>query len=111
MKIVVGSMSTKLQEFLRKYQFNSRVTVIHKMCNVKLIKEPSDVIIPFGVINEYGLVSNTQVHLEELLMSVDVKKIIYGNIRAKNKIEEIANRHQVETVYMDFRTLDRTVKL
>ena len=53
MKIVVGSMSTKLQEFLRKYQFNSRVTVIHKMCNVKLIKEPSDVIIPFGVINEY----------------------------------------------------------
>ena len=54
------------------------------MCNVKTIKGEVDIIIPFAKIEPNGLITNTQVHFEELLMSVNVKSIKYGNPHAKS---------------------------
>ena len=70
MKVIVGNMSYKLKDFIRKYQFTSRIIVINKMCNVKTIKGKVDVFIPFGRLEKNGLITNTQVNLEELLMSL-----------------------------------------
>lgn len=73
MKIIVGNMTHKLREFIKKYHFTSKIIVINKMCNVKTIKGEVDIIIPFAKIEPNGLITNTQVHFEELLMSVNVK--------------------------------------
>lgn len=111
MKLIIGNMSIKLRDFLKKYQFEDRILVINKMCNVKTIKGSVDVIIPFGNIESSGLITNTQVHLAELLMSLDVKIIKYGNIKAKEKIEKIAEMYDIPTVYLDLSNHDRRVKL
>lgn len=111
MKLIVGNMSYKLKDFIKKYQFGGKLMVINKMCNVKTIKGEVDLIIPFGKVEATGLITNTQVHLEELLMSIDVNIIKYGNLSAKEKIDEIANRYGVKTLYLDFSTYDRNTKL
>ena len=84
MKLIVGNMSNAIKDFIKRNNFTEHVLVINKMCNVKTIKEPVDVIIPFGYLTDVGLISNTLVHLEELIMSVDVKSIKYGNKQRKN---------------------------
>lgn len=111
MKLIIGNMSYKLRDFIKKYQFDSKIMVINKMCNVKTIKGEVDIIIPFGKVESNGLITNTQVNLEELLMSVDARVVKYGNILAKEKIEKITNRYQVDSVYLNFSTYDRNIKL
>lgn len=111
MKLIVGNMSPKLREFIKTHQFDGKIIVINKMCNVKAIKNKVDLIIPFGKVEENGLITNTQVHLEELLMSVDVNVIFYGNKFAKNKIETIANKYNIEAHYVDFINLNRNIKI
>lgn len=111
MKVIVASMSYRLRDFIKKYQFASRVIVIDKMCKVKTIKGECDVIIPFAGINEYGLINNTEVNLEELLMSLDVKNLKFGNSRAANKFAEIAKKYNVELTYLDLKNLPTNMVL
>lgn len=111
MKLIIGSMSIKLRDFLKKYQFSDRILVINKMCNVKTIKNSVDVIIPFGKVEPSGLITNTQVHLEELLMSINVKSIKYGNPSAKNMIEKISKKYEIPCSYIDLLNYDRSIKL
>lgn len=107
MKLIIGNMSSKMKEFLQKYDFNSKIMVINKMCNVKTIKDDVEIIIPFGYINEHGLVNNTQVHLYELIFSVKVKKIIYCNLKAKTILESISNNYKIPIEYLDLNTLNK----
>ena len=100
MKIIVGNMTHKLREFIKKYHFTSKIIVINKMCNVKTI------IIPFAKIEPNGLITNTQVHFEELLMSVNVKSIKYGNPHAKSSFEEIAHRYGIIANYLDLNNIE-----
>lgn len=104
MKLVIGNMSPKLQEFIRKHHFTSRTMIINKMCNVKAIKEDVDLIIPFGNVLENGLISNTMVHLEELLMSVHVKIIKYGNPNIKDKLIKISEKYEIPIEEIDIRS-------
>ena len=97
MKIIVGNMTHKLREFIKKYHFTSKIIVINKMCNVKTIK---------GEVEPNGLITNTQVHFEELLMSVNVKSIKYGNPHAKSSFEEIAHRYGIIANYLDLNNIE-----
>ena len=108
MKLIVANMSYRLRDFIKKYQFTSKVMVINKMCNVKTIKEIVDVIIPFGKVENNGLISATQVHLEELLMTINVNKIIYSNPKAENELTNIANKYGVKLEYLDLNAHDVT---
>ena len=78
LKLIIGNMNPKMMDFIKLNSFTDKIMVINKMCNVKTIKDNVDIIIPFGIIEASGLVSNTQVHLEELLMSVNATSIKYG---------------------------------
>lgn len=90
-------MNDKMKNFIIKNNFTDKILVINKMCNVKTIKEHVDLIIPFGYINEFGLISNTQVHLEELLMSIPIDIIKYGNKSIKNEMIKIENNYHIPT--------------
>lgn len=94
LNIIIGNVDSSMQEFIKKEKFASRTLVINKMCNVKYITEPVVIYVPFGVINKYGLVENTMVHFEELLISLNVVKVFYGNkknIELMNKFETLFN--------------------
>ena len=99
MKLIVGNMSNAIKDFIKRNNFTEHVLVINKLCNVKTIKEPVDVIIPFGYLTDVGLISNTLVHLEELIMSVDVKSIKYGNMVNREKIDLIS-RFQLPLAFL-----------
>lgn len=107
MKLVIGTMSTRLQEFIRKHHFTSRTMIINKMCNVKAIKDDVDLIIPFGDLLDNGLISNTMVHLEELLMSVNVKIIKYGNPNLEYKLTKIAQKYDIPIEKIDIRSNEK----
>lgn len=89
MNIIIGNMDARLKEFIKQQNFTSQTLVINKMCNVKYITEPINLYIPYGIVNKYGLVNNTMVHLEELLISANVIKIFYGDEANKEYMEKI----------------------
>lgn len=68
-----------MNEFLKKHQFNERIIVTNKICNIKFIKGEVKVLIPYEIVLKSGLVSNTLIHLEELIITLNVKEIIYTN--------------------------------
>ena len=103
MKLIIGIMDNRMKNFIKMNNFNSKILVINKMCNIKTIKEEVDIIIPFGFINEYGIVSNTAVHIYELIMSVKVNKIYYGNITNKQILEKISNEYQIPVEYISIK--------
>ena len=107
MKLIIANMSPNLQAFIRKHHFSGKTMIINKMCNVKFIKGPVDVIIPFGYVTESGLISNTIVHLEELLMTVDVTSIKYGSSYLESRFIEVANKYDIEIEKIDIRSKDK----
>ena len=105
MKLIVGTMNPKMKYLIKTSKFNDKVLVISKMCNVKAIKGSVDLIIPFGKIENNGLITNTLVHLEELLMSVKVNIIKYGNPNNRTEINRISNLYNVPSVFINLNNL------
>lgn len=101
MKLIIGNMNNAMKDFIKRNNFTEHIMVINKMCNVKTIKETVDVIIPFGYLTDNGLISNTLVHLEELIMSIDVKSIKYGNNINKEKMNTISKKYNIPTEHID----------
>lgn len=101
MIIIVGNMDKQLQNFVKISRFKERMMVINKMCNVKTITDDVDVIIPFQIILKNGLVSNTAVHLEELVITLNVRKIVYTNIYNKQIMDYLEKNYKVKTEYLD----------
>lgn len=89
-----------MKNFLKNNVFDDELKIIYKMCNVKLIKGQVDVIIPFGFVQDNGLISNTYVHFYELLMSVNVNKVIYFNSYNEHKLQQICDEFQVNYLKM-----------
>ena len=47
------------------------------MCNVKYLTDPISLYIPFDKINKVGLVENTFVHVEEFVITANIKRIYF----------------------------------
>ena len=92
-----------MKNFIKVNNFDSKIIVINKMCNIKTIKDEVDVIIPFGFINEYGIISNTSVHIYELIMTLKVNKILYGNISNKIILDKISNDYSIPVDYISLK--------
>lgn len=103
MKLIIGNMNNLMKTFLKNYDFNSKILVINKMCNVKTIKEDVDIIIPFGYITDTGLVSNTLVHIYELIISVNVNKIIYANPKCCDILNKISLEYNIPVEFIDLK--------
>lgn len=111
MKVIVGNMNPKLREFIRKSKFTSRVIVINKMCNVKTIKGDVDIFIPFGLMMKNGLIQNTEVNVAELIMSLNVKTLYFGNSKNKDEFEKYAKLYDINLVFLDTNTFERGIDL
>lgn len=103
MKLIIGIMDNRMKNFIKVNNFDSKIIVINKMCNIKTIKDEVDVIIPFGFINEYGIISNTSVHIYELIMTLKVNKILYGNISNKIILDKISNDYSIPVDYISLK--------
>ena len=100
MNIIVGNVDEKMKKFLVKNKFDSPTIIINKMCNVKYLTEPIKLFIPYDKINKVGLINNTLVHLEELLISTNVKEIYYGVLEDEDKYLKLANMYDVKIKYL-----------
>lgn len=101
MILIIGTVDRKLQDFIKKSKFHQKVLVINKMCNVKTITQNVTVLIPFQIVLKNGLVSNTAVHLEELIITLNVDEIIYTNIYNKEIMDYFSKTYNVKTKYYD----------
>lgn len=93
--LIIGVMDQRMKKYITNNTFDGKVKIIYKMCDVKTIKDEVRVIIPFGFILDTGLISNTFVHFYELLMSINVKEIIYSNSYNDDKLFKIANEFNI----------------
>lgn len=107
MKLIIGVMDNRMKNFIKTNNFDSKIMLINKMCNIKTIKDDVDVIIPFGFINEYGIISNTAVHIYELVMTLNVKKILYGNISNKMLLDKLSNEYNIPTEYISLKNVSK----
>lgn len=99
MILIIGTVDRKLQDFIKKSKFHQKVLVINKMCNVKTITQNVTVLIPFQIVLKNGLVSNTAVHLEELIITLNVDEIIYTNMYNKDIMDYFSKTYNVKTRY------------
>lgn len=99
MILVVGVKDIKMRDFLiANNLILPNVIVIDKMCTLKNIKSSVDVIIPFGYITDADLISNTLVHIPELLMMLNVNSILYYNSYNENRLKKLANDFNVKLI-------------
>lgn len=101
MKLVIGNMDKKTIDFIKKSTFSEKMLIINKMCNVKTIKEDVDVIIPYNIILNSGIISNTMVHLEELIITLNIRKIYYSNSYNIKKMEYLSKMYNIECIKFD----------
>lgn len=73
MRIVIGEKNDKTLQYAKK----AKAIFADEMCGIKFIKEEVEIIIPFSKILENGMVENTKIYFEELLITLNVKKVYY----------------------------------
>lgn len=105
MTIVIGNLDNNMRMFLKKYVINDQIILANKICNIKYIKTPVDIVIPFSKIISSGLLSGTMVHFEELLITLNVKKVYYGNYNNKDLMDKFSSSYNIEIEYLDYRNL------
>lgn len=76
MYVVIGTRNNKMDAFIEKFLLGKKYMIVDKMCTLNRITKSIVVIIPFGRLEPNGLITNTYVHIPELLMTCDVKMII-----------------------------------
>ena len=101
MKLIIGNMDKKTIDFIKKCKFTEKMLIINKMCNVKSIKDKVDIIMPYNIILNSGKVSNTMVHLEELIITLDVNKIYYTNSYNHDYMRRMNSIYNVEVIHID----------
>lgn len=100
MNLVIGIPNKETIEFVRKMNFKDKTIIINKICNIKFLTENVDLYIPFKKINRVGLVDGTMVHLEELIITLNVKKIYYSN--SEEYIQKMSKRYNVEIEKLNY---------
>lgn len=101
MNVIVGIIDEKMKIFLKTSKFKTQALVIDKMCNIKYLTDPINLYIPFGKINKVGIVDKTLVHVEELVITANVKKILYGNAENKEFLEKISKLYDINLIYLN----------
>ncbi len=73
MKIVIGEKNGKTI----KYAYNIKAILADEMCGIKSIKEDVEIYIPYDKILDNGMIDNTNIYFEEVLITLNVKKVYY----------------------------------
>ena len=96
MKIVIGE-NTKINNLFAE-KMNALLT--DEMCGIKFIKEEVELFIPYEKILDNGMISNTNIFIEELLITVNVKKL-YLSQRINSYLQDLRDYYKIE-IYTDF---------
>lgn len=100
MNIIIGNRNDLRLRRLNREIPNSLVTDTY--CDLKRITEPVILIIPYEKINNNGFVNNTEISLDELLLKMNVQKIVYGNITNRDIMNNFTNNYHVKTIAYAF---------
>lgn len=98
MIIIIGVMDNRMRKFIKEHEFYDKVIVAYKICNIKHLKGPCEVVIPFGYIMNNDLISNTYIQFYELLLTLDIKRIYYYNEYNIERLKRIADEFNVEVI-------------
>ncbi len=96
MKIVIGE-NTKINNLFAE-KMNALLT--DEMCGIKFIKEEVEIFIPYEEVLNNGLITNTKVYLEELLITLNVKKL-YLSQQNNSYLQELRDFYKIE-IYTDY---------
>ena len=96
MKIVIGEKRVDNNLFAKK--INALLT--DEMCGIKFIKEEVELFIPYEKILDNGMISNTNIFIEELLITLNVKKL-YLSQRINSYLQDLRDYYKIE-IYTDF---------
>lgn len=96
MKIVIGEKRVDNNLFAEK--INALLT--DEMCGIKFIKEEVELFIPYEKILDNGMISNTNIFIEELLITLNVKKL-YLSQRNNSYLQDLRDYYKIE-IYTDF---------
>lgn len=96
MKIVIGE-NTKINNLFAE-KMNALLT--DEMCGIKFIKEEIEIFIPYEEVLNNGFITNTKVYLEELLITLNVKKL-YLSQQNNSYLQELRDFYKIE-IYTDY---------
>lgn len=96
MKIVIGE-NTKINNLFAE-KMNALLT--DEMCGIKFIKEEVEIFIPYEEVLNNGLITNSKVYLEELLITLNVKKL-YLSQQNNSYLQELRDFYKIE-IYTDY---------
>lgn len=96
MKIVIGE-NTKINNLFAE-KMNALLT--DEMCGIKFIKEEVEIFIPYEEVLNNGFITNTKVYLEELLITLSVKKL-YLSQQNSSYLQELRDFYKIE-IYTDY---------
>ena len=96
MKIVIGENRKINNLFAEK--MNALLT--DEMCGIKFIKEEVEIFIPYEEVLNNGFITNTKVYLEELLITLNVKKL-YLSQQNNSYLQELRDFYKIE-IYTDY---------
>lgn len=96
MKIVIGE-NTKINNLFAE-KMNALLT--DEMCGIKFIKEEVEIFIPYEEVLNNGFITNTKVYLEELLITLSVKKL-YLSQQNNSYLQELRDFYKIE-IYTDY---------
>ena len=96
MKIVIGE-NTKINNLFAE-KMNALLT--DEMCGIKFIKEEVEIFIPYEEVLNNGFITNTKVYLEELLITLNIKKL-YLSQQNNSYLQELKDFYKIE-IYTDY---------
>lgn len=96
MKIVIGE-NTKINNLFAE---KMNALLIDEMCGIKFIKEEVEIFIPYEEVLNNGFITNTKVYLEELLITLNVKKL-YLSQQNNSYLQELRDFYKIE-IYTDY---------
>lgn len=95
MILIIGVYDYRMNSFLKHNLINQPYKVINKSCNVNLIHDEVTIIIPFAYVGSGDVITNTEIHLPELLMSLKINKLIYYNPYNEERLKNLCSHFNV----------------
>lgn len=94
MNIIIGRPSSEMNDFMEKVQ--EPKMLVKDICKIKFLKDPITIFIPFSNYQKNGFIENTGLFLEEALLMLKVREVIYLKKDNATSLEELCHKYQVK---------------
>ena len=101
MNIIIGKDTSK-------YVDKKDYIILNSISELKFYKGVYNLILDDVIINEEGYIEGSDISLDEILISIDVRRIISNNIN--DKLLEIGNYYKIPILHNTWKKLNFRVK-